>query len=62
MEEQSKIGGEEEVLRAAGMEVVEVEGVEDRHLRLWERSLRKTKMEGLYGEVVKQAVKARTEW
>jgi hypothetical protein len=44
------------------MGVVEVQGVEDRHLRLWERSLRKTKMEGLYGEVVKQAVKARTEW
>jgi hypothetical protein len=62
MEEQSKTGGEEEELRAAGMEVVEVQGVEDRHLRLWERSLRKTKMEGRYGEVVRQAVKARTEW
>jgi hypothetical protein len=44
------------------MGVVEVQGVEDRHLKLWERSLRMTKMEGLYGEVVKQAVKARTEW
>jgi hypothetical protein len=44
------------------MEAVEVRGAEVGLLKPWEKRVRTTKTEGPYGEVVKQAVKARAEW